>query len=59
VPGHEDEVRERPDVVDAARVLGDAEGVEDRRMPLARVLAGGRADVLGGDARDLLRVLGE
>ena len=32
VPGHEHEVRERPDVVDAARVLGDAEGVEDPRV---------------------------
>ena len=35
VPGHEHEVRERPDVVDAAGVLGDAERVEDRRVPLA------------------------
>ena len=34
VPRHEHEVRERPDVVDAARVLGDAERVEDRRVPL-------------------------
>ena len=58
MPGHEHEVRERPDVVDAARVLGDPEGVEDARVPLARVLAGGGADVLGGDAGDLLRVLG-
>ena len=58
VPGHEHEVRERPDVVDAARVLGDAEGVEDRRVPLARVLAGGGADVLGGNSGDLLGVLG-
>ena len=33
VPGHEHEVRERPDVVDAARVLGDAEGVEDPGVP--------------------------
>ena len=58
VAGHEDEVRERPDVVDAAGVLGDAEGVEDRRVPLARVLAGGGADVLGRNARDLLGLLG-
>ena len=57
VPGHEHEVRERPDVVDAARVLGDAEGVEDRRVPLARVLARGGADVLGGDSRDALCIL--
>ena len=34
VAGHEHEVRERPDVVDAARVLGDAEGVEDPRVLL-------------------------
>ena len=56
-PGHQDEVRERPDVVDPAGVLGDAEGVEDRRVPLARVLARAGTDVLGGDTGDLLRVL--
>ena len=56
--GHEHEVGERPDVVDAARVLGDPERVEDRRVALARVLARGRADVLGRDAGDPLRLLG-
>ena len=58
VSGHQHEVRERPDVVDAARVLGDSERVEDRRVPLGRVLARGGADLLGGDAGDLLRILG-
>ena len=47
VAGHQDEVRERPDVVDAAGVLGDPERVEDRRVPLGRVLAGRGADRLG------------
>ncbi len=58
VPCHEDEVRERPDVVDAAGVLGDPEGVEDRRVPLGRVLASRRADVLGRDAGHRLGVFG-
>ena len=58
VAGHQDEVRERPDVVDAAGVLGDPERVEDRRVPLGRVLAGGGADRLGGDAGDPLGLLG-
>ena len=58
MPGHEDEVRERPDVVDAAGVLGDAERVEDRGVAFRRVFARGGADVLGRNARDLLRVLG-
>ena len=55
VPRHQDEVRERPDVVDAAGVLGDPERVEDRRVPLGRVLARGRTDRLRRDARDAAR----
>ena len=58
VPRHQHEVRERPDVVDAARVLGDAERVEDRRVPLGRVLARRGPDVLRGHAGDLLGLLG-
>ena len=38
-------------------MLGDAERVEDRRVPLRRVLAGGRADRLRRNARHLLGVL--
>ena len=58
MPGHEHQVRQRPDVVDAARVLRDPERVEDRGVTLARVLARGRADVLGGYAGDELGLLG-
>ncbi len=58
VAGHQDEVRERPDVVDAARVLGDPERVEDRRVPLGRVLAGGGPNRLGRNARHPFGVLG-
>jgi hypothetical protein len=39
-------------------VLGDAECVEDRRVPLGRVLAGRRDDVGGGHAGDDLGLLG-
>ena len=58
VAGHQDEVRERPDVVDAARVLGHPERVEDPGVLLACVLARGLADRLGVDAGDLRRLLG-
>ncbi len=58
VAGHQHEVGQRPDVVDRGRVLGDPERVEDRRVPLGRVLARGRADRLGGHAGHLLRLLG-
>ena len=58
VPGHEHEVRERPDVVHRAGVLGDPERVEDRRVALARVLPCGGDDVVGRDAGDLLGLLG-
>ena len=39
-------------------VLGDPERVEDRRVPLGRVLARGRADRLRRDAGDALGLLG-
>ena len=57
MPGHEDEVRERPDVVDSACVLGDPERVEDRRVALRRVFARGCSNRVCGDARDLLGIL--
>ena len=58
VPEQELEDAVAADVLDADRVLGHPERVEDRAGPVQRERLGDLLDLLGRDARDLLRHLG-
>ena len=52
VSGEEGEVAERLDVIDAADVLGDAEGVVDRAELGGTIPLGGGLDIIGWDFAD-------
>ena len=58
VAGHEGEVAERFDVVDAADVLGDSQRVEDRAGVAFSKDDTGQLDVVGGDFADARGPLG-